>query len=91
MTVPAAAARSEATRDTIILEAVKPQDSEDLMPVKQPIAETEVEERMNSKSCGRHIGVPLSYASSRSRNCGRVMPINELVVLFMVLQVLVYQ
>ena len=75
VTVPAAA-RSEATTDTIILEAVKPQ--EDLM--KQSIAETEVEEIMNSKSCGRHIGVLLSYASSRSRNGRRVMPINELVV-----------
>ena len=82
VTVPAAAARSEATIDTIILEAVKPQ--EDLM--KHPIAETEVDERMNSESCGRLIGVLLSYASSslKSRNCERVMPINELVVLFIV-------
>ena len=80
VTVPAAAARSEATTDTIILDAVKPQ--EDLM--KQSIAETEVEEIMNSKSCGRHTGVLLSYASSRSRNGRRVMPINELVVLFIV-------
>ena len=87
VTVPAAAARSKATTDTIILEAVKPQ--EDLM--KQPTAETEVEERMNSESCDRLIGVLLSYASSRSRNGGRVMPINELVVLFMVLQLLVCQ
>ena len=63
VTVPAAAAApSEATTDTIILEAVKPQ--EDLM--KQSIAETEVEEIMNSEPCGRHIGVLLSYASSRS-------------------------
>ena len=76
VTVPAVAARSEATIDTMILEAVKPQ--EDLM--KHPIAETEVGEIMNSEWCGRHIGVLLSYASSRSRNCGRVMPINELVL-----------
>ena len=88
VTVPAAAARSKATTDTIILEAVKPQ--EDLM--KQPTAETEVEERMNSESCDRLIGVLLSYPSSRFRNCGRVMPIsNELVLLFVVLQVPVCQ
>jgi hypothetical protein len=71
VTVPGGGARSEAIMDTIILEAVKPQ--EDLM--KQPVAEFEVEESVNSKSCGRHIGVLLSYASSRHRNCGRVMPI----------------
>ena len=84
--VPGDGARLEATMDTIILGAVKPR--EDLM--KHPIAETEVEEIMNSKSCGHLIGVLLSYASSRSRNCGRVMPINELVV-FVGLQVLVCQ
>jgi hypothetical protein len=64
--------RSDGTRDTIILDAVKPQ--QDLM--KQPVAETEVEERVDSESCDRHVIVLLSYASSRSCNCRCcVMPI----------------
>jgi hypothetical protein len=60
---------SEATKDTIILETEKPQ--EDLM--KQPVAETEIKERVKCELCDRHIIVPLSYASFDCRRC--VMPI----------------
>jgi hypothetical protein len=61
--------RLDVTKDTINLEAE--QSQEDLR--NQPVAETEVEERVNSESCDRHIIVLPFYAFLDYRRC--VMPI----------------
>jgi hypothetical protein len=54
--------RSESTAETMIAETEKPQ--KDIMD--QPVAETEVRE---SKSYDRHVMVPFSHHSIRSRDC----------------------
>jgi hypothetical protein len=61
---PRNSAHPSATTDGIILEPDKPQTDR----MDQPVAEEEVEERVNSKSCGHHVTVSISYASNSSRD-----------------------
>ena len=60
-------AHPEATTDAIILEPVKHQAQNDCM--NRPVAEPELEERVNSEWCDRHVIMSHSYALSRPRDC----------------------